>query len=100
MRADVDDISNPVIYNAVTGEYFKLNLTLNNGDIIVINTNQGKKSIKKIVNGVVSNAINYLETGSTWFQLDVGQNIFTYTADKNEEFLTVHFEHNTLFEGV
>lgn len=100
LRATVDNIQNPIIYNAVTGQFLKLNITMNKGDTIVINTNKGNKSIQKIINGVVSNAMNVFVAGSKWLQLSVGNNTFTYTADTNEEFLYVDFEYNTLYEGV
>lgn len=100
LKAKSDNIQNPIIYNAVTGQFLKLNITVNNGDEIIINTNRGKKSVKKIIDGVVSNAMNTFVAGSTWLSLNAGSNFFTYTADTNEEFLYVDFEYNTLYEGV
>ena len=93
-------VVNPIIYNSHTYDYLKLNLTLAEGDIIVINTNRGNKSVKKILNAIETNMINYLESGSTWLQLKVGSNRFTYTAESNEENLRVEFESNLLYEGV
>lgn len=102
LQATVDNIQNPVIYNAVSGQFLKLNITMNEGDTIIINTTKGKKTIKKIIDGVVSNAINTLEPKSTWFQLssDSNLNLFTYSADTNEDFLKINFEYNTIYEGI
>lgn len=95
-----EQIINPVIYNVDTSEFFKLNVTMQDGDVITINTAKGHKSVNKISNGIKTNAINYVQNGSTWFQLEVGINKFTYTADENEERLKVEIESNLLYEGV
>ena len=94
------EISNPIIYNVETGAFFKLNTTMQTGDIIVISTTKGHKSVHKISNGIKTNAINFVANGSTWFQLEVGNNKYTYTADVNEELLKVEIEANLLYEGV
>lgn len=98
--ANNDNIQNPIIYNVVTGEFLKLNLTMNNGDKVIINTNRGLKSICKIVDGSKINIISLLAEGSSWLQLEKGRNIFTYRADSNYLDLSVVFEHNNLFKGV
>lgn len=95
-----EQIKNPVIYNVGTSEFFKLNVTMQDGDVITINTAKGHKSVNKISNGIKTNVINYVQEGSTWFQLEVGINKFTYTADQNEELLKVEIESNLLYEGV
>lgn len=100
LQARTNNIINPVIYNVETGEFMKLNITMNDGDIIVINTNTNKKSVKKIIDGIIYNALNSLDKNSTWLNLQLGNNLFTYTSDSNEEFLDVTFEHSHLFEGV
>lgn len=93
-------VSNPVIYNANSGEFFKLKTEVNKGDVILINTNKGKKSIKKIVDGIEQNIINSLESGSTWFLLNTGLNVFTYSADTNQSLLFVEFNYNVVYKGV
>lgn len=95
-----EQITNPVIYNVGTSEFFKLNVTMQDGDVITINTAKGHKSVNKISNGIKTNVINYVQENSTWFQLEVGINKFTYTADQNEELLKVEIESNLLYEGV
>lgn len=100
LTAEIDNIINPAIYNVKTGESLKINTTLNLGDIVVINTNKGEKAIEKIVDGVSANIIGTLETGSTWFQLEKGVNLFTYRADVNSSGLRVLFEYHNLYKGV
>lgn len=71
------DVVNPALYNNLTGEYIGIDDTLSVGDEIVINTIRGQKSITK--NGV--NVLSKLRAGSTWMQLDVGENTFLIDAD-------------------
>lgn len=100
LQAQTDDVENPTIYDSDTGQFIKLNITLNEGDIVIINTNKGEKSVTLIVDGIKTNAINYFATSSTWLQLKLGLNHFTYNADSNVEFLKVTLAHNILYEGV
>jgi predicted phage tail component-like protein len=93
-------VVNPIIYNAITIEFIKLNTTLNEGDTVIINTNRGRKSITKISDGVISNVMNTFDPSSTWLSLKVGNNIFTYSAEENEELLDADFEFEVLYEGV
>lgn len=99
MRALADKISTPTIYNVDTGEYLSVDVVLNKGDVLRVNTNKGSKSIIKIVDGVETNIINYLANGSTWLQLDAGANDFTYDVN-NADRLEVIFEYHHQYEGV
>lgn len=94
------NVAYPIIYNVDTGEFLHLDLVLQEGDVIVINTNKGSKSVKKISNGIETNVINSFVAGSTWFQLPVGATVFTYQATFNDVGLKVEFESNLLYEGV
>ena len=100
MTAGSDGIVNPLIYNVKTGEFLGLETTLNQGDRIVINTNKGQKSITKYVDGIGQNEINALIANSTWLQLARGINTFYYSADSNEDRLSIIFAHNILYKGV
>lgn len=84
------DVVNPALYNNMTGEYIGIDDTLAAGDEVVINTIRGQKSITK--NG--ANVLNKLRRGSTWLQLDVGNNIFLIDADKgaSEMYFTLIFK--------
>lgn len=83
-------VTNPSLYDNMTGEYIGINDTLAVGDEVVINTIRGQKSITK--NGV--NVLSKLRQGSTWLQLDVGNNIFLIDADKgaSEMYFTLIFK--------
>lgn len=84
------DVRNPALFNNLTGEYIGIDDTLSIGDEVVINTIRGQKSITK--NGV--NVLSKLRAGSTWLQLDVGENIFLIDADSgaSEMYFTLIFK--------
>lgn len=93
-------VINPQLVNVNTMEFIKLNLTMTPGQVITINTNRGQKSITSELNGVVTNAFNSLVFGSTFLQLNVGDNLFRYGADSSEEFLRVSIYHDNKYVGV
>lgn len=93
-------INNPVIYNYQTGEQLRINDSINEGEKIIVNTNKGKKSLIKIVDGVERNIINKFDIKTTWLQLRRGANYFTYSADSQSELLKVEIKQNTLYLGV
>ena len=76
----VDNVVNPVIYKA-DGTYVGIDDTLVAGDQVVINTNKGQKSITKNGESVFSK----VRAGSTFFQLDVGDNEITIDSDDATE---------------
>lgn len=93
-------LTNPIIYNVDTNEYFKLNLSMVMGDEVYINTKKKQKTIQLTHNAVTTNIIGQLASGSTWFLLNPGDNIFMVTADTNPENLDVYCVVTDQFEGV
>lgn len=90
----------PKIYNVDTGESMIVNVTMADGDDILIDTRRNRKGIHLTSNGVTTNIIGDLADGSTWFQLIPGDNLFTITADATPENMQVSFTVTELFEGV
>lgn len=76
----VGNVVNPTIYKA-NGSYIGVNDSMVVGDEIIINTNRGKKAITK--NGV--NILNKIKPGSTFIQLDTGDNELTIDSDGDTE---------------
>lgn len=93
-------VVNPLIYNYDTQEFFKLKLTMNEGDIIHVDTRRGRKSITQKIGVVEHNLIGKLGKGSTWLSLGSGDNRFRYDADSGAIFLTVTFEYHRKYQGV
>ena len=89
------------IYNAMTNEFFKIDGTLDAGDTVTINTNAGSKRLTITKrSGEVVNALHRKAEGSTWLQLDIGDNYIAYAADDGASFMSVSVEYNNLFVGV
>ena len=94
------NVSNPTFYNVTTTENIKVNISLQDGDVLTINTNKGEKSISLLRSGVVSNKLNNLDMASEWLQLESGDNIFLYTASSGAQYCECFVYFNVLYEGV
>lgn len=97
-----DNVNQVKIINTETGEYMTLNYNFLANDIVTINTNKGSKSVTLLRNGITSNIFASLQAGSTFFQLALGDNYFSYTADNgdSDNALSIVFKHYTLYRGV
>jgi hypothetical protein len=82
-------LSNPRIINVRTGEYFGLNLGMHGGDNTTVITELGQKSVRGTIRGTEQNLFPYRDIGSSWLQLEVGDNVFTYAADDGIENLDI-----------
>ena len=71
---------NPTIYNALTDEYMQISGDIQKGDVITITTKTGNKTVLLEREGVVTNIINRLVSGSTWLNLKAGENKFYVRA--------------------
>lgn len=88
---------NPSLTNVNTQKFFKINKTMEAGEIIEVNTIVGEKKIQGIVNGVTSNYFKYRDLDSEWLQLNVGDNLFRYDADVNAGNLEVYVYFNNKY---
>ena len=93
-------VTNPVIRNAATGEYFRLNRDFVSDDVVTVNTRNGEKSVKLTHLGVDFNIINALDAGASWLQLRRGNNTLYFNADSGVDHMAVTFKHTDLFAGV
>lgn len=99
-EANDDGIENPKFYNRTTGEYIGFNITMNRGDVITVNTEQGKKSAVLLREGIKTNLLSYRSIGSTWVQFIAGTNEVSYDADEGAENLETNLTIVQKFEGV
>ena len=90
------------IANTDTGETMTLVYTFQEGDRVVIDTEKGSKSILLIREGVTSNLFTAMSEGSSFFQLKVGDNHFTYSVDSgaHDADVFILFRYNYQFRGV
>ena len=74
------EITDPVITNNTTGESLTIVKTINDGDTLIINTAFGSKSVQILSGGVYSNAFEYVDPSSKFWQLVPGENDISYSA--------------------
>lgn len=96
----MDEVVNPIIYSAETGGSFGVNVSMVQGDQLIINTNDGDKSVKFIHEGLEMNYLNHIMKNPEWFVLYSGDNVFTYHAESGIDNLRIYFEHRALYQGV
>ncbi|MDF1510883.1 phage tail family protein [Robertmurraya sp. DFI.2.37] len=96
----IGTVVNPSLFNVNTQEWIKLNYTMTAGEIITINTNRGQKRIESTLNGVTTNIFNSIARGSTFLQLEIGDNLLRYDADENINGLEVDIYHASKYVGV
>ncbi len=70
------------------------------GDVIIINTNKGKKSAYLYRKGLVHNIVNILGKNPDWFELHNGVNRFVYNAGSNSSDIQVTISANALYAGM
>lgn len=87
------DVVNPEVENINTGEKIKINKTLSKGEKIIINTNDGSKSVVGIKDYQEENYFRYWDFDNTWFKFEEGTTLVGYsTDDSNESQLIVSIE--------
>lgn len=89
-------VSNPKITKVSTGEFIEVIREMNKGDVIKINTNIGKKSITSNDQNITKEK-NKL---STFFSIDVGDNVIKYDAAENYTNLDVKLYYTPKYLGV
>ena len=70
------------ITNTITNEFIQVNDTFQNGDVLTINTNQNKKSVRLRRGGSDLNYLNRIRTDSKFIQVVPGNNSFRLTANE------------------
>lgn len=90
-------VKNPSILNVQTGEYLKILKTMAPGEIITINTNKG---IKSVISNYEDKIVRKLDLKSTFFQLDVGDNLLKHDAEDKFELMEMSVYHTPKLLGV
>lgn len=98
------EIVNPRIVcssGSQVGWFIELDLTLQEGDELIINTNKGEKSI--LINAIDTYngqpILDYLKfNGKDWLQLETGENTFYLVASKGKELAYFTIEYRRKYE--
>lgn len=87
-----DKVTNPRIskVNSQDNEFIGVNMVMDAGDYIRINTNKGEKSVTN-KDGEIYNEVVY--SGNDWLQLDTGYNELSITSDEGtgNMYFTIYF---------
>jgi len=89
-------VANPKITNTGTGQYMRVNVAMQQGDILLIDTNDRHQVIT--LNGV--NYYQHIDRKSEPFKLAVGDNYLEYDADENYTNLDVNLFYTPKYLGV
>lgn len=90
---------NPCVTNQTTGEFIKINTTIDEKEKIVINTESGKETVELITPNEVKNVYNNIDLNSTFFSLIVGNNLLRYSSDAEITKDTVSVEYTNKYIG-
>ena len=76
------DAINPYIILDTTGEYIKVNTTIDVGEKLWINTEYGNKTVEKeAADGTKTSAYNLIDINTSFFELPLGDNKLTFGSD-------------------
>ena len=93
-------VVNPSLFNVNTREYLKINKTMTASEVIVVTTHFGGKRVESHLNGVVTNAFNWLDLDSVFLQLDPGDNLLRYDAEEGLDNLEADIYFTPQYLGV
>ena len=98
LDAAVTDLN---IFNATKQEKMSFEYEFAANDEITISTISGEMYARLLRNGAQTNLLNYIKGGSTWFKLDIGENIFTFSVTSGSvDDVWISFETANLYGGV
>lgn len=100
IKATSNQIVNPKFYNRTTQTFFGVDVEMQSGDIITIDTQIGEKSVTLTRSGTTTNILYQMASGSTWVQFAPGVNQISYDADEGAANLEVSVTLIQKYEGV
>lgn len=93
-------VVNPMLTDMDTGEYIRINTTMEAGDQITVTTGYGEKAALLYRGGEEINIFRLLDIDSTYLQIGPGDNLYRYDADEGLDVLDVVIWHSNLYTGV
>ncbi|MEK5530644.1 hypothetical protein MKX79_14860 [Viridibacillus sp. FSL R5-0468] len=81
----------------MVGEFIKVNRSIPSGYSLILNTEFGNKRVEIVApDGVIENAFHYIDLESTFFNLDVGENRFSFITDGGKPEVYVEYKNRFL----
>lgn len=94
------EVVNPKLINTQTLTFIELQTTMLAGDVLTITTDVGKKRIERLRGGEVTNLFNALALGSTFLQLEEGDNVLYATSSSGSSSLFTEITFRPKYSGV
>jgi len=94
------EVVNPKLINTRTLAFIELETTMVAGDVLTITTEVGKKRIVRLRNGETTNLFNTLALGSTFLQLEEGDNVLYATSQSGSSSLFTEISFRPKYSGV
>lgn len=94
------ELVNPVITNDTTDEEITIVETIADGDILIINTAFGEKSALLLSGGEYTNAFEYIDPDSVFWELEPGNNTISYSVSSEGENAQCRIYYYNRFSGV
>ena len=95
-----DNVINPTFYNVTNNTFFGVEVTMEQSDMIVINTQKGEKSVYLLHDGTKTSLMNNRTAGSSWIVFEPGINEIQYDAYSGSSALRCTLSCVQMFEGV
>ena len=96
----ITPVENPKLVNLVTGESIQLNIVMQAGQVIEINTEIGQKRIELHSGNDRLNIFNTLKLGSSFFRLKEKDNMILATSDLGSSGLMTEILYRPQYSGV
>lgn len=94
------NLSTLTFTNLTTGEFFKVDYTMLEGDTFILSTIQGGLNVQIEREGSSINLLNYIGAGSSWIKLVTGLNDITYSCGSDEADFPIAINAIWLYGGV
>jgi hypothetical protein len=94
------EVVDPTISNLTTDEDIIITETIDDGEILIINTDFGEKSVMVLSGGEYVNAFEYVDPDSVFWKLQPGGNTIKYTVTSEGENAQCRIYYYNRFTGV
>lgn len=98
--ADTGKITNPVLFDVGTSQFIKVNVNLDIGDRLIVNTIRGQRGAVLVKKSETRDVFHLIDHESTWIQLKRGVTRLAHNADLNPKNMDVWIEFNEMYQGV
>lgn len=97
----VGPAASPVLTNTKTGKTIGLtDKSVGDGECLVINTERGNKSVKLITGSGTTDAFQYIDPASVFWELEPGINRIVYSSGDNSVLTHMHISYSERYSGV